>query len=83
MAETITIKKVYNELKKIEKSMVTKKEIESLKDTIEIMGNPDTIRQIADSMQDIKQGKVKEVNSVNFAISDDVDCSPLTENHDI
>ena len=70
MAETITIKKVYNELKKIEKSMVTKKEIESLKDTIEIMGNPDTIRQIADSMQDIKQGKVKEVNSVKDLVRD-------------
>ena len=70
MAETITIKKVYNELKKIEKSMVTKKEIESLKDTIEIMGNPDTIRQIADSMQDIKQGKVKEVYSVKDLLRD-------------
>ena len=70
MAETITIKKVYNELKKIEKSMATKKEIESLKDTIEIMGNPDTIRQIADSMQDIKQGKVKEVNSVKDLVRD-------------
>ena len=70
MAETITIKKVYNELKKIEKSMVTKKEIESLKDTIEIMGNPETIKQIADSMQDIKQGKVKEVYSVKDLLRD-------------
>lgn len=70
MAETITIKKVYDELKKIEKSMATKKEIESLKDTIEIMGNPETIKQISDSMQDIKQGKVKEIYSVKDLLRD-------------
>lgn len=70
MAEAISIKKVYDELKKIEKEMVTKKEITSLIDTIEIMGNPETMKQIAESMDDIKQGKVREVNSVKDLMSE-------------
>ena len=64
MAETITIKQVYGELKKIEKNMVTKRQMESLMETIQIMGNPDTMKQIAESMEAIKEGRVKEVNSV-------------------
>ena len=64
MAEAVSIKKVYEELKNIEKKMVTKKEIESLIETIGIMSNPETMKQIAESMEDIKQGRIKEVNSV-------------------
>ena len=64
MAETITIKQVYGELKKIEKNMVTKRQMEALMETIQIMGNPDTMKQIAESMEAIKEGRVKEVNSV-------------------
>ncbi len=54
---------VYEELKRIEENMVTKKEIQSLIDTIEIIRNQDTMGQIAKSMEDIKHGKVKEVHS--------------------
>ncbi len=50
--------------------MVTKKEIESLIDTIGIMGNPETMKQIAESMQDIKHGKVKEVSSVKDLLNE-------------
>ena len=64
MAETISLKQVYNELKRIEKRMVTKKEIDSLIDTVGIMGNPETLKQISGSMEDIKHGRVKEVHSV-------------------
>ena len=64
MAETISIKRIYDELKKMEKQMVTKKEMLSLIDTIGIMGNPETMKQIAGSMEDIKQGRVKDVSSV-------------------
>lgn len=70
MAESISIKKVYEELKRIEKKMVTKKEIESLTTTLSIINNPYTMRQIADSMEDIKKGKVKEVNSVKDLIKE-------------
>jgi hypothetical protein len=33
--------------------MVTKKELESLVNTVEILGNPDTMKQIAGSVADI------------------------------
>jgi len=70
MSETILLKEVYEELKKIERKMVTKKEIESLVETMEIMSNPDTIKQIVESMEDIKQGKVKEVSGVKDLLSE-------------
>ena len=60
--ETITVNDVFAELKKIEQKMATKEDIESLTYTIEIMSNPDTMRQIVDSMSDIQEGK--EVHSV-------------------
>ncbi|MFH1072722.1 MAG: hypothetical protein V1743_04810 [Nanoarchaeota archaeon] len=61
--QNINERKVHDELKRIEQKMVTKSEIDSLISTIEIMGNPETMRQIAESMADIKKGKVKEINS--------------------
>jgi len=70
MAESISIKKIYEELKRIEKKMITKKEIESLTATLSIMNNTYTIRQIADSMEDIKKGRVKEINSVKDLIKE-------------
>lgn len=70
MADTISIKRVYDELKKMEKEMVTKKEMQSLIDTVSIMSNPDTMKQIALSMEDIKEGSVKEVNSVKDLMSE-------------
>ena len=70
MTETITIKQVFDELKKIEKKMVTKKELEAFKDTIEIMSNPSTMRQIADSEEEIAQGKTKVINSAEDLLSE-------------
>ena len=70
MAESISIKKIYEELKRIEKKMIKKKEIESLTATLSIMNNTYTIRQIADSMEDIKKGRVKEINSVKDLIKE-------------
>jgi len=57
-------------LKSIEKNMVTKKEIESLIETMGTMNNPETMRQIASSMEDIKSGRVKEVSSVKDIMSE-------------
>lgn len=70
MSEAISIKQVYTELKKIERKMATKKEIESLSDTIGIMSNPETMKQISESMEDIKHGRVKEINSVRDLMSE-------------
>ena len=64
MPEAITIEKVYNELKLIERNMVTKEEMERIVDTIEILSNPDTMEQIIRGEEDIKNGRVKEVKSV-------------------
>ena len=64
MAETVSVKDVYEELKKIKQKMATKEDVESLIETIEIISNPETMRQIADSMDDIKHGRVKEITSV-------------------
>ena len=69
MAETITIQTVYNELKKLETKMITKDEIESLIQTVEIATNPDTIKQLIRSKEDITHGRVKEVNSVKDILS--------------
>lgn len=64
MAQTLTLKSVNEELKKIKQKMATKEDIDSLKETIEILSNPDTMRQIADSVGDIQHNRVKEVHSV-------------------
>ncbi len=63
MPETITIQTVYEELKKIEKHMVTKKEIESLTETLAVLNNPETMQQLASSKKDIEEGRVTVVRS--------------------
>lgn len=70
MEETVSIRTVYDELKKIEKKMATKEEVEMLIETIEIMSNPKTMRQIADSMDDIQCGRVKETASVRDMLNE-------------
>ena len=57
MAETVSMKQIYNELKKIERTMVTKQEMDVFRETIGVLGNPKTMRQIADSMDDIAHGR--------------------------
>lgn len=44
--------------------MATKEDVEALAETIEVLGNKDTMRQIVESMDDIKHGRVKVVTSV-------------------
>ncbi len=63
MTETVTINKIYDELKAIERKMVTKEEMEQILETMEILSNPDTMEQIRQSEEEIKSGKVKEVKS--------------------
>ena len=68
--EEVSLKQVYEELRKIEQKMITKEEIESLIETVEIMSNPRMVRKIADSMEDIKNGRVKKIKSVNDMIKE-------------
>ena len=65
MEQTVDLKKVYNELKKIKSTMITKEEMNSFLETISIVSNEDTMKQIQNSEQDIKVGKIREVNSSN------------------
>ncbi len=64
MAGSITIEDVYNELKTIERKMVTKEDLEALFDSVEILSNPKTMEAIRKSGLDIKEGRFKEVSSV-------------------
>ena len=70
MAEAITLKQVFDELKEIERKMITKEEIEALVDTMEIMGNQHTMKQIAQSEEDIKHGRVKAIYAVKDMLSE-------------
>ena len=56
MTETIT--QVLNELRIIkEKQTLTDEELESLKTTLDIMSNPETMKSIEISMKEIREGK--------------------------
>ena len=64
MGKTITTQDIYKKLENIEKRMVTKKQLDSLVETMEIMGNPKTMKSIQESEKDIKAGRYKKVESV-------------------
>ncbi len=70
MAGSITIEDVYQELKAIEKKMVTREDLEALIDSVEILSNPKTMEALRKSDLDIKEGRVKEVSSVEELLSE-------------
>ncbi len=64
MEKTINLQDIYEELKMIERTMITKKELKRILTTFEIFSNEDTMSQIRKSEEDIRRGNFKEVNSV-------------------
>ena len=64
MAETITINKVYDELKAIERKMITKEEMGRFLETLEILSHPNTLEQVRQSEEDIRAGRVKAIKSI-------------------
>jgi hypothetical protein len=64
MAETITIKNVYDELKKIEETMATKQELEEYLESFGILSNQETMESIKRSREDIKNRRVRKITSV-------------------
>ncbi len=70
MAGTVTIEDVYQELKAIERTMVTREDLDALIDTVEILSNPKTIAALRKSDLDIKEGQVKEISSVEDLLSE-------------
>ena len=65
MEKTMSIDAIYRKLKLIEDSMVTKSELNSMMETIMILSNNETMDQIEESEKDIRNGKIKKINSVN------------------
>jgi len=65
MNQLITIDDIYQELKTIEQNMVTHEDLDALIDTVEIISNPKTMESIHKSDIDIKEGRVKEIFSVD------------------
>jgi hypothetical protein len=70
MAGSITIEDVYQELKTIERTMVTREDLDALIDSVEILSNPKTMAALRKSDLDIKEGRVKEVSSVEELLSE-------------
>ncbi len=70
MMESITIEDVYQELKAIERTMVTREDLDALVDTVEILSNPKTMAALRKSDLDIKEGRVKEISSVEELLSE-------------
>ena len=70
MTKAISMEKIYEELKRIEKNMVTKKEVEALTETINVLSNHDTMQQIAGSIKDIKEGNTEEITSVQDMLNE-------------
>lgn len=64
MAKGVTLEKVYDKLPEIESEMATKKKVDELIETIDIVSNPEIMKKIKQSENDIKKGKTKKVSSV-------------------
>lgn len=60
----IDLVEVYRKLKMIEKSMVTKKELESALDSVIVLSNDETMAQIEGSEKDVSAGRVRKIGSV-------------------
>ena len=65
MEQEIDPKMIYKKLLEMQKSMITREEMDSYLETIQILSNPDTMRQIKKSENDIWKGNVSEINSVS------------------
>ena len=70
MTGSITIEDIYQELKTIERKMVTREDLEALIDSVEILSNPKTMEALRKSDFDIKEGRIKEVSSVEELLSE-------------
>ena len=57
--------KIMDELKRIEENMVTKDDLRSLIETVEILSNPDTMQQIEESQEEIEKGELEAIDSAD------------------
>ena len=64
MTKIVTIQEVYNELKDMKRKMVSKEELQQFIETMEILRNQETMRQIKGAEADILAGRTKKIHSV-------------------
>ena len=62
---TINLIDIYKKLREIERKMATKQELTEAMETVCILSNEDTIKQIESSESDVKKGRFKEVGSID------------------
>ena len=70
MVSDTTLQDIFREIQQIRKEMVHREDIESLIDTIELMGSPEKMALLQKSEADIRKGRVKEVDSVDDLLSE-------------
>jgi hypothetical protein len=70
MAEVVSIKDVYRELLEIKHKMISREELASLLETWEILHNPETMRQLRASEQNIRAGRTKPVRNVKELLAE-------------
>lgn len=64
MANGASIQDIYREVLEIKQHMISKEELAGLLETLEILRNPETMRQIRESEENIREGKIKPVRGV-------------------
>ncbi len=65
MTQAITLNNLQQEIEKMKKAMVTKQELESWIDTLAIMSNDETMKQIEASEREIAADRGREIKSVS------------------
>ena len=65
MEQPINLESLYNQLKRIENAMITRREIDNFLETIAVLSNSSTMKQINSSEKEILGGHVKEINSAS------------------
>jgi len=60
----IKLEDIYKELRRIESRMATKREMESLTDTLEILSNPKLLKEVVAGKEAVKKGKVRPLDDV-------------------
>ena len=62
--ETVNLEKIYNEIKKMKEAMITREQLNTFIETIEILSNQETMKQIVNSEADIDADNFREISSV-------------------
>jgi len=70
MSPDITLQEIYREIKQIRKDMIRRDDLDGLVDTIELMSSPEKMELIRKSEEDIRMGRVKEIESVEDLLSE-------------